>query len=118
MAIREVARQWLARRHLIKTNRIVEGVIGIAYSADPRQAISAIEQVLAEVPGVVQSKHPEVGIQGFNDSSIDIEYRYWAPTGSYFRIIHGVNLAIFEAFGRQGIAIPFPQREVRLLSDA
>jgi small conductance mechanosensitive channel len=98
-------------------NRIVEGTIGIAYSADPKQAIRCIQQVLANNAGVVQDPPPEVGIQGFGDSSIDLEYRYWTPTGSYFKTIHAVNLAILTAFGDERIAIPFPQREIRLLNE-
>jgi small conductance mechanosensitive channel len=100
-----------------ESNRIVEGVIGIAYSADPNRAIAIVKQVLAEAEHVDQSAKPEVGITSFGDSSINIEYRYWAATGAYYNTVHAVNLAIFEAFGNQGIAIPFPQREVRLLND-
>ena len=100
-----------------ETNRIVEGVIGIAYSADPKLAVRAIAEVLAANSNVDQSNTPEIGITGFGDSSIDIEYRYWAATGSFYNTVHAVNLAIFEAFGKEGIAIPFPQREVRLLND-
>ena len=100
-----------------EANRIVEGVIGIAYSADPTRAIAIIEEVLAATDNVDQGVPPEVGITNFGDSSIDIEYRYWTATGSYYNTVHAVNLAIFQAFGEQGIAIPFPQREVRLLND-
>jgi small conductance mechanosensitive channel len=100
-----------------EANRIVEGVIGIAYSADPTRAIAIIEGVLADTGNVDQNVPPEVGITNFGDSSIDIEYRYWTATGSYYNTVHVVNLAIFQAFGEQGIAIPFPQREVRLLND-
>lgn len=81
-------------------NRIIEGTIGIASNAD-----------------VVQDAPPEVGIQGFGDSSIDLEYRYWTPTGSYFKTIHAVNLAILSAFSDEHITIPFPQREIRLLNE-
>ncbi len=100
-----------------EANRIVEGVIGIAYSADPGTAIALIESVLGNNDNVDQNAAPEVGISNFGDSSIDIEYRYWTATGSYYNTVHAVNLAIFEAFGEHGIAIPFPQREVRLLND-
>ncbi len=100
-----------------ETNRIVEGVIGIAYAEDPNRAINLIRGVLNSQDSVVKSKSPEVGITTFGDSSINIEYRYWAPTGGYFRTIHQVNLAIFEAFRAENVAIPFPQREVRLLNN-
>ena len=99
-------------------NRIVEGCIGIAYGEDPRRAIALIQEVLANQDGVVKTTEPEVGISEFADSSVNIEYRYWTPTGGFYRTIHTVNLAIFEAFKTQGVDIPFPQREVRLLNDA
>jgi len=98
-------------------NRIIEGTIGIAYSADPQLAIDTIQEVLTGQPGVTADTPPEIGIAAFGDSSIDIEYRYWTPTGGYYPTLHAVNLAIFKAFGDRGIAIPFPQREVRLLND-
>ena len=98
-------------------NRIVEGVIGIAYSEDPKHAINVICETLSSAGGVVQASSPEVGITRFGDSSIDIEYRYWTPTGGYFQTRHAVNLAIFEAFKTNNIAIPFPQREVRMLNE-
>lgn len=99
------------------TNRIVEGTIGIAYDADPSKAIATIERVLANNNDIVSDPIPEVGIAGFGDSSIDIEYRYWAPTGHHFRTVHDVNLAVFQAFLDNDISIPFPQREVRMLND-
>ncbi|MEE4282047.1 MAG: hypothetical protein V2I41_08885, partial [Pseudomonadales bacterium] len=83
----------------------------------PELAIQAITQVLNNETGVIQDSPPEVGICNFGDSSVDIEYRYWTPTGGYFKTIHTVNLAIFKAFAEHGISIPFPQSEVRLLND-
>lgn len=98
-----------------ETNRIVEGTIGVAYDADIERAIGIIEQLLAAHPDVNKSSTPEVGIAGFGDSSVDLEYRYWAPSGHYYPTTHAVNLGIFNAFKEAGVAIPFPQREVRLL---
>ncbi len=115
----------IPNRHIVgeihansEANRIVEGSIGIAYDADPELAISTIREVLGAQTSVAAGSEPEVGISGFGDSSVDIEYRYWAPTGEYYRTIHAVNLAVFNAFKTNGITIPFPQREVRLLNES
>ncbi len=115
----------IPNRHIVgeihansEANRIVEGSIGIAYDADPELAISTIREVLGAQASVTAGSEPEVGISGFGDSSVDIEYRYWAPTGEYYRTIHAVNLAVFNAFKANGITIPFPQREVRLLNES
>ena len=99
-----------------EANRIVEGEIGIAYAEDPNKAIGVIEKILTELPGVANDTTPEVGISSFGDSSVNIEYRYWTPSGGYYQTIHAVNLAIFEQFRTEGISIPFPQHEVRFLN--
>ena len=98
------------------TNRIVEGSIGIAYSEDPSHAIGIIQSVLDNNAQVDSNIPPEIGISEFADSSINIEYRYWAATGTYYNTVHAVNLAIFNAFNTEGISIPFPQREVSVLN--
>lgn len=100
-----------------EANRIVEGQIGIAYQADPELAIATIQEVLSRELDDSAEQTPEVGICNFGDSSIDIEYRYWAATGGYYPTVHRINLAIFQAFQAKGVSIPFPQREVRLLND-
>ena len=97
-------------------SKVVEGVIGIAYHESPQAAIAVIEKVLRENPDVADTPRPLVGIENFGDSSIDIAYRFWAPTMKYFETQYAINLAVFEALGAAGISIPFPQREVRLLN--
>ena len=99
-----------------ETYRIVEGVVGVAYDADVPTAIATIESVLQGQAALNPDATPEVGICRFGDSSIDIEYRYWADTSRYFVTLHAVNLAILQAFRAGDIQIPFPQREVRMLA--
>lgn len=98
-------------------NRIVEAKIGVSYSSDTDKAAEVIRKVLSEVEGVAQSPRPQIGIQEFADSSINIGYRYWAPTKKYYQILFEVNRRIFKRFAEANIAIPFPQREVRVLSN-
>ena len=96
-------------------NRVVEARVGVAYSDDPERAIAVIRETLAAVEGVTSEPPPQVGIAGFGDSSVDLDYRFWVPTNRYFEVKHTANLAVFKALGRNGLHIPFPQREVRML---
>ena len=98
-------------------NRIVEGQVGIAYGADPEKAIAVIRDTVAGIDGVASEPRPQIGIAAFGDSSINIDYRLWVPTGQYFDLLHQVNLEVFRALKANGIAIPFPQREVRILPE-
>jgi small conductance mechanosensitive channel len=98
--------------------RVVEARVGVAYSDDPERAIAVILEALAGVDGVTGDPSPQVGIAGFGDSSVDIDYRFWVPTHRYFEVKHAANLVVFRALGAGGLHIPFPQREVRMLGEA
>lgn len=94
---------------------IIEAAVGIDYSADPENAIRCISEAIQTVEGVAPERAPDVGIEDFGDSSINIGYRVWVPTNSYHRTRYAVNLAVFRALEAAKITIPFPQRDVRLI---
>ncbi len=99
-------------------NKVVEGSIGIAYDADPEKAISLIRSCLESADGVANQPPAQVGIEAFGDSSVNIAYRYWVSTEMYYQTQYKINLAVFNAFKENGVAIPFPQREVRILNES
>ena len=93
---------------------------GTSYADNPhdvrRIAIAAaqgVDRVLTTRPTVCH-------IVGFGDSSVDYILRFWItdPTGGLTNIRGNVFLALWDAFQENGISIPFPQREVRMLDDA
>lgn len=96
-------------------HKIVESVVGIDYGADPEEAIRCVSDAIKEVEGIVRQRDPEVGIDEFADSSINIGYRVWVPTKKYHRTRYAINMAIFRALQTARITIPFPQRDVRLI---
>ena len=98
--------------HNSKEFRIIEGMVGISYSDDPEKAINAIKETISKIDGISADPAPQIGVENFGDSSVDIGYRYWVPTQKYFETMHTVNLAVFNSIKDAGITIPFPQREV------
>jgi len=95
---------------------IVENMIGIAYADDPEKAIQVIEKTILGFKDVAQTPKPQVGLQEFGDSSINIGCRYWIPTTKYFQTLCAINLAIHKALIVAQITMPYPQREIRILS--
>ncbi|MBE9545463.1 MAG: mechanosensitive ion channel family protein, partial [Proteobacteria bacterium] len=102
--------------HNSRENKIVESVIGISYDSDPEKAVEQVRQILEKFEEVQQTPRPQVGIQEFADSSINIGYRYWVPTAKYFQVSYEVNSAVYKALQEAGINIPFPQRDVHIIS--
>jgi small-conductance mechanosensitive channel len=91
---------------------------GTSYADDPHvvrklavEAATSVSRVLATRPAVCH-------IVGFGDSSVDYILRFWIrdPTEGLTNIRGNVYLALWDSFKEHGISIPFPQREVRLLS--
>ena len=97
--------------------RIVEGSVGVAYNSDVQNAVAVIKEVIVKQDNVSNENEPIVGVEKFNDSSIDIGYRYWVPTKSFFKTQYDVNLKVLNAINAAEITIPFPQREIRVLGD-
>ena len=102
--------------HNSEESRIVEEVVGISYDRDPEEAIRITAQTLGGIDTVSKDPPPQVGIQKFGDSSIDIGLRYWVPSKRYFLTLYEVNLAVYKNLKEGGVEIPFPQRDVRIVS--
>ena len=98
-------------------NKVVEMTIGISYADDTRKATRTIEAALKTIPEIVDTPAPQIGIQEFADSSVNIGMRYWVPTKQYFQTLYQANLAVYSALNEAGITIPFPQRDVHMLSE-
>ena len=97
-------------------NRIIETTIGISYADDPGAAIQVMRDTLAKIDDVTKEPAPQIGIDDFGDSSIDIGLRYWVPTERYFQVKYRANQAIYAALEKASITIPFPKREVHILN--
>ena len=102
--------------HNSEEKRIVEEIVGISYDSDPEKAIQIIKEALNEFQEISKEPPPQVGIQKFGDSSIDIGLRYWIPTQKYFKTLYQVNLAVYKQLKAKDIEIPFPQRDVHIVS--
>lgn len=97
--------------------RIVEAVVGVSYGSNLEAALGAVRRALESVPEVVAEPGPQVGVDAFADSSINIGYRYWVPSRSYHAVRYRVNRAVHDALASAGVTIPFPQRVVHLKAE-
>ncbi|WP_457649766.1 mechanosensitive ion channel family protein [Profundibacter sp.] len=93
---------------------------GTAYSDDPHKVRKLACEAAASVDRVLAMRPPVCHIVGFGDSSVDYILRFWItdPTGGLTNIRGNVFLALWDTFKENGISIPFPQREVKLLEDS
>jgi len=96
-------------------NKRVDITVSVSYKADIDKAINIVRDVIKNNQHVV--KESKVGISEFADSSVNIYARLWTKQDYYWDVLFDVNKKIFEAFKKEGIEIPFPQRDVHLFTE-
>ena len=92
--------------------RRVDMKMGIAYDADIGKAIQVINDLLAADERVLPEPAPQIAVSELADSSVNLIVRPWCATGDYWPVKFDFTRNVKEAFDREGIEIPFPQRVV------
>lgn len=95
---------------------LLEMEVGIDYNADPEAAIACILEAIESVESLQSERPPLIGIDAFADSSINIGYRVYAQTSKLHETRYAINMAVYHALKKAEITIPFPQRDVHLIS--
>ena len=97
----------------------IELPVGVNYGTSPKKAIDVLEATARAHPEVLREPAPQAVFIGFGDSSINFELRAWTDEfGNAIRIRTDLAAAVYDAVKAAGMSFPFPQREVRLLSDS
>ncbi|WP_246984221.1 mechanosensitive ion channel family protein [Halorientalis marina] len=89
--------------------------VGIDYDADPERAEVVALEAIRTVETVTETPPPKVFPKSFGDSAVVLEMRFWIerPTPpKKWRTQAAVVNAVKDAFDREGIKIPYPQREL------
>jgi small conductance mechanosensitive channel len=89
--------------------------VGVAYDADLPAALDAIRELVQANPRVLAEPRPVIQVATLADSAVQIAIKPWVAVSDYGTIEGELNVAVVEVLRRRGVAIPFPQREVRLI---
>jgi potassium efflux system protein len=85
--------------------------VGAAYHHDPTDVIALLQATAREVPRVLSNPAPKALLVSYGDSAINYALRFWiANPMDNVGICSEVNQAIWHAFKRHNIEIPFPQQ--------
>jgi MscS family membrane protein len=92
--------------------------IGVAYDSDLKKVEQILLSVAEQNEAVLRDPAPRVRFRSFGDSALELELLCWIdPPQLRGPIVHELNLAMREEFRKQGVQVPFPQREIRILRD-
>ncbi len=87
--------------------------VSAAYGSDIDRVIETLQSVAENHGEIVEDPAPRVRFRSFGESGLDFELLGWIDRPlDRGRVLHEMNCAVYKAFDRAGIEIPYPKRDV------
>lgn len=92
--------------------------IGVSYSSDLQLAKNIILDIAKVHKSITSRPPPKVLLDSFGDNAVNLILNIWTvfPEQDKY-IISEILFEVFGQFGKAGIQIPFPQRDIHIVSD-
>ncbi len=94
--------------------RRVDLVFGIGYDDDIDKAQAVLERIVQNHELVLKNPEPVIKLHELADSSVNFICRPWVNTDDYWTVYWDVTRSVKEEFDKEGISIPYPQRDVHM----
>jgi small conductance mechanosensitive channel len=101
-----------------QTKRRVDLVFGISYTDDIPKAEGLLRGILDEHDLILEEPESMVRLHELADSSVNFVVRPWVKTDDYWDVYWDVTREVKLRFDREGVSIPFPQRDVHIHGEA
>lgn len=97
-----------------KPTRRVDLVVGCSYSDDLSKVKKVLEDIIAQDDRILAEPAPQIAVSELADSSVNFVVRPWVNSADYWGVYFDVTEKVKRRFDEEGIAIPFPQRDVHI----
>jgi len=90
----------------------------VSYQTDLELAMRLMLEAATTQERVLRDPAPNALLRAFGDSGIDLVMNIWIsdPENGTASLQSEINLDIWRAFKKHNVSIPYPQREIRILS--
>jgi small conductance mechanosensitive channel len=97
--------------------RRVDLEFGIAYDDDIELAERILTEIVAAHEDILEYPEVMIKLHTLGDSSVNFIVRPWTKTENYWNVYWDLTREVKLRFDREGISIPFPQRDVHVYTD-
>jgi small-conductance mechanosensitive channel len=100
-------------------NTLVKVLFSTNYDADPRLVCKLAIEIAAAAPRAIKNKPPNCIITEFAEAGMKFSLTFWiADPDGMDSVKSDVMLALWDAFKREAIRVPYPVREIRIRGGA
>jgi small-conductance mechanosensitive channel len=107
-------------KNLTKNHGYVLAVVpfGVAYGSNLKQVAEVVEQAVNQLhhEWIDPEKPVKSVVSQMNDSSVDFNLFVWADAPKKSYVISDVLKCVYDTLDKNGIVIPFPQRDVHIVN--
>jgi small conductance mechanosensitive channel len=96
--------------------RRVDMVFGIGYGDSIEKAKQVLKHLVDSDTRIHQEPARQIVLDELGDSSVNFKVRVWCDSGNYWGIYFDMQEKVKLTFDKEGISIPFPQRDVHVFN--
>jgi len=96
--------------------RRVDMTVGVAYDADLAHVKNVLNDIIGKDERILADPEPQVAVAELADNSVNFVVRVWTNTADYWGVMFDTTETIKNRFDKEGIGIPFPQRDIHIVS--
>jgi small conductance mechanosensitive channel len=97
--------------------RRVDMMFGIGYADDIPHAERLLNEIVASHELVLADPEPVIRLHELGESSVNFVVRPWVNSADYWAVYWDITREVKMRFDKEGVSIPFPQRDVHLYTD-
>jgi small conductance mechanosensitive channel len=97
--------------------RRIDLTFGVGYTDDIPKVKSVLKRIAESDERVLKDPAPQILLGELADSSVNFIMRVWVKSGDYWPFNFDAMEKVKIEFDKEGISIPFPQRDVHLFNE-
>ena len=93
--------------------------VSISYRSDAERAMALLRGIAVAQARVLDTPEPTVWIKNLGDNGIELELTTWIRDAEHGQgsLRSDIFVEVLRAFDKEGIEIPYPRRDIRIVSD-
>ena len=103
------------RNKTAEETRRVDLTFAIGANEDTARVEALLREIVEAHPAVLDEPQVAIKVHKLNESSYDVIVRPWVRTADYWSVYWDLTRTVKDRFEAEGIAKPFPKRDVRVV---
>ena len=97
--------------------RRVDLMFGIGYNDDIEKAKKVLNNIVESDDRILKEPKPIIAVGELADSSVNFKVLIWCNASDYWNVFFDMHEKVKLTFDKQGIGIPFPQRDIHVFNE-